>query len=550
MKFISSYSHSLEMVVYICMKAKSLVNLINDSMMDRSQLISRLKDQSIIHDFVVIGGGATGLGVAVDAATRGYDVVLFEQSDFAKGTSSRSTKLVHGGVRYLQQGDVALVLEALRERGLLKRNAPHLVHDQSFLIPCYRWWEAPFYTIGLILYDLMAGRLSLGRSFCAGKRRVWDWMPTLRRTGLKAGVVYHDGQFDDSRLALNLARTAIDAGACVVNYMRVTGLRKETGRVTGVVVRDEDNGQEYQVRSRCVINATGVFADRILRMDEPAKPLMVRPSQGVHLVLDASFLQSDHALMIPKTSDGRVLFAVPWHGKVVVGTTDTLMEQPELEPVALEKEIRFILDTAGKYLSKAPRREDVLSVFAGLRPLAAPSTEKKTKEISRSHKLILDKSGLITIIGGKWTTYRKMAEDTVNLAQREVLLANRSCVTSDYKIHGAMSGGVLADHLSIYGTDAELIRQLASSAPDLSERLHPDYPYTKGEIIWLIRNEMALTLEDLLARRLRILFLDARAALAMASKVAIILAQERGKDQAWADEQIEQFKRVAANYIL
>lgn len=518
--------------------------------MDRSQLISRLKDQSIIHDFVVIGGGATGLGVAVDAATRGYDVVLFEQSDFAKGTSSRSTKLVHGGVRYLQQGDVALVLEALRERGLLKRNAPHLVHDQSFLIPCYRWWEAPFYTIGLILYDLMAGRLSLGRSFCAGKRRVWDWMPTLRRTGLKAGVVYHDGQFDDSRLALNLARTAIDAGACVVNYMRVTGLRKETGRVTGVVVRDEDNGQEYQVRSRCVINATGVFADRILRMDEPAKPLMVRPSQGVHLVLDASFLQSDHALMIPKTSDGRVLFAVPWHGKVVVGTTDTLMEHPELEPVALEKEIRFILDTAGKYLSKAPRREDVLSVFAGLRPLAAPSTEKKTKEISRSHKLILDKSGLITIIGGKWTTYRKMAEDTVNLAQREVLLANRSCVTSDYKIHGAMSGGVSADHLSIYGTDAELIRQLVSSAPDLSERLHPDYPYTKGEIIWLIRNEMALTLEDLLARRLRILFLDARAALAMVSKVAIILAQERGKDQAWADEQIEQFKRVAANYIL
>lgn len=519
-------------------------------MMDRNQLISRLKDQSIIHDFVVVGGGATGLGVAVDAATRGYDVALFEQADFAKGTSSRSTKLVHGGVRYLQQGDVALVLEALRERGLLRRNAPHLVRDQSFLIPCYRWWEAPFYTIGLILYDLMAGRLSLGRSFCAGKRRVWDWMPTLRREGLKAGVVYHDGQFDDARLALNLAQTAADAGACVVNYMRVTGLLKEAGKVRGVVVRDEEGGREYRVRARCVVNATGVFADRILRMDEPDKPLMVRPSQGVHLVLDASFLRSDHALMIPKTSDGRVLFAVPWHGKVVVGTTDTLMDHPELEPVALEREIRFILDTAGKYLSRAPRREDVLSVFAGLRPLAAPSTEKKTKEISRSHKLILDKSGLITIIGGKWTTYRKMAEDTVDLAQREAALSRRACATGDYKIHGATSGGAPTDHLSIYGTDAERIRQLAGSSPGLSERLHPDYPYTAGEIVWLIRNEMALTLEDVLARRLRILFLDARAAVAMAGKVAAILARERGKDQAWADGQVEAFGRVAANYIL
>lgn len=527
-----------------------LVNLIKRARMDRNQLISRLEDQSIIHDFVVIGGGATGLGVAVDAATRGYDVVLLEQADFAKGTSSRSTKLVHGGVRYLQQGDVALVLEALRERGLLRRNAPHLVRDLSFLIPCYRWWEAPFYTIGLIIYDLMAGRLSLGRSFCAGKGRTQSWMPALRQAGLKAGVVYHDGQFDDARLALNLARTAVDAGACVLNYMRVTGLLKEADKVAGVVGRDEESGREYQVRSRHVINATGVFADRILRMDEPDKPLMVRPSQGVHLVLDASFLRSDHALMIPKTSDGRVLFAVPWHGKVVVGTTDTLMDHPELEPVALEKEIRFILDTAAKYLSKAPGREDVLSVFAGLRPLAAPSTEKKTKEISRSHKLIRDKSGLITIIGGKWTTYRKMAEDTVDLALREATLTYRPCVTATYRIHGAMEKGDQGDPLSVYGTDAMSIRQLVASSAEMSERLHPDYPFTRGEVVWLIRNEMVLTLEDLLARRLRILFLDARAAMAMAEKVATILAAERGKDQAWADDQVKRFGRVAANYIL
>ena len=313
-----------------------------------------------------------------------------------------------------------MVLEALRERGLLRQNAPHLVKDQTFLIPCYRWWEGPFYTIGLILYDVMAGKLGLGRSVCIGPKRALRTIPMLRPKGMTAGVLYHDGQFDDSRLAINMVRSSIDAGACILNYAKVIGLLKDGDRkVSGVTVRDEETGTVYQVRSRCVINATGVFADEILQMDEPGKRPTVRPSQGVHLVLDSSFLQSDCAIMIPKTSDGRVLFAVPWHDKVVVGTTDTLMESPEKEPVALEKEIQFILDTAANYLTRPPKRSDVLSVFAGLRPLAAPRSEgKKTKEISRSHKLIREKSGLITIIGGKWTTYRKMAQDTLDLAIR------------------------------------------------------------------------------------------------------------------------------------
>lgn len=519
--------------------------------MERELILSQLEDPDRVFDFVVIGGGATGLGIALDAATRGYSAALFEQSDFTKGTSSRSTKLVHGGVRYLAQGDVGLVLEALRERGLLRQNASHLVKDQTFLIPCYRWWEGPFYAIGLILYDLMAGKLGLGRSVCIGPKRAQRTIPTLRTKGMTAGVLYHDGQFDDSRLAMNMLRTAVDAGACVLNYMKVTDLLKEEGQVVGVLARDEESGTAYSVKARCVINATGVFADNILQMDEPGKRQTVRPSQGVHLVLDASFLQSNCAVMIPKTSDGRVLFAVPWHDKVVVGTTDTLMERPDEEPVALDEEIQFILDTAGRYLTKAPHRSDVLSVFAGLRPLAAPrSEETKTKEISRSHKIIREKSGLITIIGGKWTTYRKMAQDTLDLAIRHMRVPTRDCVTETHPIHGALSNPDYADPLYIYGSDAAQIRQLAASSPHMAEKLHSAYPYTVAEVTWIARNEMPRTLEDVLARRLRILFMDARAAVAMAPRVAAVLAAERGKDVAWTDAQVETFGKTAANYIL
>lgn len=518
--------------------------------MKREAMVSRLAGGENKFDFVVIGGGATGLGVALDAATRGFSVALFEQWDFTKGTSSRSTKLVHGGVRYLAQGDIGLVLEALRERGLLRRNAPHLVKDQRFLIPCYQWWEAPFYTLGLILYDLMSGPLSFGPSRYLSAQRAHHLVPGLALGRLSGGVVYHDGQFDDSRLAMNLLRSAADAGALVLNYMQVVSLCKTEGKVTGVKVCDGLSGNQYTIQARVVVNATGVFADRILQMDQPGQPPTVRPSQGVHLVLDASFLSGDCAVMIPKTSDGRVLFAVPWHGKVVVGTTDTLRDKPEVEPVALEEEIDFILDTAGRYLTRPPERRDVLSVFAGLRPLAAPRTgEKSTKEISRSHKLFAEPSGLLQIIGGKWTTYRKMAEDTVNLALSLARLPARPCATRRFLLHGAKPDPDFSDPLYVYGTDAPEIRAFTASSAGMSERLHPGYPHTVGEVVWIIRNEMPCRVEDILGRRLRMLFLDVRAALEMAPRVAALLAAEQGKSEEWAATEVAAFRRLAAHYL-
>ncbi len=520
--------------------------------MNRQNSIRALADRERIWDTIVIGGGATGLGIAVDAATRGFSTLLFEQEDFAKGTSSRSTKLVHGGVRYLAQGDVGLVLEALKERGLLQRNAPHLVKNEAFVIPCYRWWEKPFYTIGLTLYDLMAGRLGLGKSLPKKRKTTLELIPGLRAEGLRGGVLYHDGQFDDARMAVNLAQTAMDAGGFVMNYARVTGLlKKADGTVDGVRVEDRLTGETHEVRSRTVINATGVFVDSILLMDNPEDRPIVRPSQGIHLVLDRSFLGGTNAVMIPRTDDGRVLFAVPWHDRVIVGTTDTLREHPELEPRALDEEIRFILDTAGRYLTRKPTREDVLSVFAGLRPLAAPKEEgKSTKEISRSHKIIVSPSNLITITGGKWTTYRKMAQDTVDRAIALNLLPPRECMTAHYPIHGYHGPTDFEAPFYFYGSDEPKVRALANERPELAERLHPDYPYTGAEVVWAVREEMAATVEDVLARRIRMLLLDARAAMAMAPRVAALMATELSRDEHWQQEQVEAFTALAEGYLL
>ncbi len=520
--------------------------------MKRDELIKQISDTSRIWDVVVVGGGATGLGCAVDAVTRGYSVALFELEDFAKATSSRSTKLVHGGVRYLAQGDVALVLEALYERGLLKKNAPHLVKDQSFLIPNYRYWDNFLYTVGLTIYDILAGRLSFGRSKYVSKKKTVAHLPVVREEGLKGGVIYHDGQFDDSRLAINLAQSCAENGGCPVNRMKVTGiLHNAAGNAAGVKVRDLLSGKEYEVKAKAVINATGIFVDSIMEMDLPAHEHMVQPSQGVHLVLDRSFLQSDYAIMIPKTDDGRVLFAVPWHNKVVVGTTDTVREKPELEPQALEKEIEFILNTAGRYMKRKPERKDVLSVFAGLRPLAAPKKEgKSTKEISRSHKIFVSKNKLVTITGGKWTTYRRMAEDTIDKAIDLGLLEKRECVTKNFRIHGYQPDPDLNNHLYIYGADILAIRNLMESDPVMAEKLHPKYDYTVAEVVWAMREEMALTVEDILARRVRLLFLDARIALEIAPKVARIMARELGHDQTWIDEQVAEFTALSKHYIL
>ena len=520
--------------------------------MKREELIKKIADPSRIWDVVVVGGGATGLGVAVDAVTRGFSVALFELEDFAKATSSRSTKLVHGGVRYLAQGDITLVLEALHERGLLKKNAPHLVKNQSFVIPNYRYWDNFLYTIGLTLYDILAGGLSLGRSKYQSPKKTVEHLPTIRVKGLKGGVVYHDGQFDDSRLAVNLAQSCAENGGCPVNRMKVTGIiHNACGIVSGVNVRDLMSGKEYEVKAKALINATGIFVDSIMEMDVPTHEHMVKPSQGVHLVLDRSFLQSDYAIMIPKTDDGRVLFAVPWHDKVVVGTTDTLREKPELEPQALESEIEFILKTAGRYMTRKPQRSDVLSVFAGLRPLAAPKKEgKSTKEISRSHKIFVSKNKLVTITGGKWTTYRKMAEDTVDKAIHLNLLEKRECVTENFHIHGYMPDPDLNNHLYIYGADIPAIKALMESDQGMAEKLHPKYDYTVAEVVWAVREEMALDVEDGLARRVRLLFLDARVAVEIAPRVAQIIAKELGYDQTWIEEQVKAFIELSKHYIL
>ena len=428
---------------------------------NREASVSSLKSATEQWDVIVIGGGATGLGIAVDAASRGYSTLLLEQSDFAKATSGRSTKLVHGGVRYLQNGDVGLVVEALRERGYLKTNAPHLVTDQRFIIGNYLWWEKPFYTIGLTLYDLLAGSMRLGRSLPMRRSEVIRQIPQIRQKGLKGGVVYHDGQFDDARLAVNLMQTAAEQGATVLNHVRVSRLLKDHhNRLAGVAAEDMIDGGAFELKGKCIINATGVFVDDIIRMDNPDSKPIVRPSQGVHLVVDRSFLGGDDAIMIPRTSDGRVMFAVPWHNRVILGTTDIPVREAVLEPRALDEEVDFILETAGRYLSRKPERADVMSVFAGLRPLAAPKKEaeaKKTKEISRSHKLIVSSSGLVTITGGKWTTYRKMAEDAVDMAIKTGGLPFRECRTRHLKIHGFMNVPDRKDWLHIYGSDREEI---------------------------------------------------------------------------------------------
>jgi glycerol-3-phosphate dehydrogenase len=519
---------------------------------NRAHILKPLSDPEKEWDIIIVGGGATGLGTALDAASRGYQTLLLEQADFAKGTSSRSTKLVHGGVRYLAQGNIGLVREALYERGLLLKNASHLVKNVSFIIPNYHWWEGLFYTIGLGIYDLLAGKLSLGRTKHIPKKETIDKLPGINPKGLYGGVIYHDGQFDDSRLAINLAQTCLEQGATVLNYFKVTGLLKSNQqKISGVTAADLETGEKYHLKAKVVINATGVFVDDLLQMDKPGKKPLVRPSQGVHLVFDRSFMPSHDALMIPKTDDGRVLFAVPWHDKLVVGTTDTPIDSHSLEPIALEQEIDFILNTAAKYLTKTPTRKDVLSVFAGLRPLAAPQDDSsKTKEISRSHKLIVSESGLITITGGKWTTYRRMGEDTVDKAVQIGGLIPQSCKTKELPIHGSMQGVNWDNHLYVYGSDQDKVLDLINENPEWGNKLHPHYDFLQAEVIWAVRNEMACTIEDMLARRLRLLFLDAKAAKEAASVTAKLMAGELGKDAKWREEQILSFNTLARNYLL
>ena len=587
--------------------------------MNRDQMLKRLTECSEPWDIIIIGGGATGLGAAVDAATRGYRTLLLEQSDFAKGTSSRSTKLIHGGVRYLQQGNLKLVRESLRERGLLTRNAPHLVGHLAFIVPNYTWWEGPFYGTGLKIYDTLAGKLGLGPSKHLSRKETLAHLPTLEPKGLRGGTIYYDGQFDDARLAITLAQTAVDLSGTVINYMQVTGflktsrvaaspdatrfsLSRPTGEgrgegtarkapssatalespkpspliplspaatvrqrgesdrrgeadahavICGVVARDLETGREYEIRARVVVNATGIFTDTIRRLDEPTATQIMAQSQGAHIVLDRAFLPGDSAIMVPKTDDHRVLFAIPWHGRVLIGTTETAVPKPQLEPRPLREEIEFLLKHAARYLTQDPRRKDVLSAFAGLRPLVKAGKTRDTALVPRDHVVMVSKSGLVTVTGGKWTTYRKMAEDTVDRAAQVGRLAERPCTTTRLRLHGWVAARVQkADVNDQYGSDTPALLALMHQTAGSTELLHPTLPYKKVEVLWAVRHEMARTIEDVLARRTRLLFLDARASMTVASNVARWMAAELGRDEKWEREQVAEYRDCANGYLV
>jgi glycerol-3-phosphate dehydrogenase len=524
----------------------------------RSELFAKLA-QGDQYDVAIIGGGATGLGIALDAAARGFKVVLFESQDFAKGTSSRSTKLVHGGVRYLAQGNISLVREALHERTTLLANAPHLAQPLAFVMPSYSWWQRPFYGIGLKLYDLLAGKAGLNPTEFLTSKETGQLLPNLRLSGLSGGVKYWDGQFDDARLALALAKTAAKHGALLINYCPAKQLIYDHNMVCGLQVEDAESGISFDVSATCVINATGVWVDTLRQQDgqsttQPVKP-MVAPSQGVHIVVDRKFLPTDHALMIPKTSDGRVLFAVPWLGKVILGTTDTPRSDLATEPEAFAEEIQFILSESAKVLTTAPQRSDVKSIWVGLRPLVKHEDDDSgnTKAISREHTIVSSKSGLITVTGGKWTTYRAMAEDVLSHAIGAQLLPQRpGGVTNHLPLVGAQTSNTMlseAPGIHLYGSESIVVQSLPGCENELTGTdVNGDQivsGLTEAMIAFAARYEFARTVEDVLARRSRLLFLDAQLALQLAPVVAEILRRETN-----GDVQLAAFELLAHQYML
>ena len=519
-------------------------------MLSRDEMLNRLRTDPDPWDLIVIGGGATGVGIAIDAASRGYKTALVERYDFGKGTSSRSTKLAHGGVRYLQQGNISLVLEALRERGLLRQNAPHLVHDLSFVVPRYDWWEGGFYGFGLKVYDIMAGRQGFGQSSLLSLEKTVERIPTIETNGLRGGVMYYDGQFDDARLIVNMVQTAAEQGAILVNYLEARSLIKSEDVVSGIVAEDAESGEQIELRGKVVVNATGPFTDSVRRMDDPDARPMIDPSQGVHIVLDRSFLPGDSAIMVPHTDDGRVLFAIPWHDSVVIGTTDTPVEEILVEPRPFREEIDFLLSHAARYMTKDPTKSDVLSVFVGIRPLVGSSDAENTAALSRDHTVHISNTGLVTIAGGKWTTYRKMAEDAVNQAALLGQLEIRDCVTADLPIHGFHRNAERFGNLSVYGSDAPALQSLLNTNPEYGERIHPGSPHLVGEIVWAVRNEMARTVEDFLSRRTRALLLGAKTSIEMAPKVAQVMAAEFGKNATWQHQQVTAYTTLAKGYSL
>jgi glycerol-3-phosphate dehydrogenase len=517
--------------------------------MKRDENVVKAKEYPDEWDVIIIGGGATGLGAAVDSASRGFKTILLEQHDFAKATSSRSTKLIHGGLRYLQQGNISLVVEALKERGLLCQNAPHLVHHLPFLVPNYRWWEGPFYGIGIKIYDMLAGKLGLEPSRSLSKKETLKSIPTLESKGLRGGIIYYDGQFDDSRLAITLMRTFEELGGVAINYARVSQLIKEKHHCTGVKFIDEETKKSFHIKGKVIINATGIFTDTIRKMDDKKAQNIIAPSQGIHLVLPKKFQPSETAILVPQTEDGRVLFLVPWHDRVLLGTTDTAVKKSALEPKPLKSEINFLLKYASQYLTKAPTHKDILSVFAGHRPLIKSKSAQASSSISRDHTIIISKSGLITIAGGKWTTYRKMAEDVINKAILIGNLPDHPCITKTLHLHGWKEDICPKDFLSPYGSEARLIKALEKENETLKEFIHPKLPYKKSQVVWAVRKEMARTVEDVLSRRLRALLLDAKSSIEAAEEVAKIMAHELNQSPSWQKSQITQYEKMAKTYL-
>ncbi len=517
--------------------------------MNRQQMIQQLETVTE-WDIIIIGGGATGLGAAVDGASRGYKTLLVEQADFAKGTSSRSTKLVHGGVRYLAQGNIKLVKEALKERGLLLKNAPHVCHNFSFIIPSFHWWQKWYYGIGLSAYEFLSGKFSLGKTKLLSKKATLGYLPALSAKNLSGSVIYQDGQFDDSRLAINLAQTAESQGGTLINYCKVVELTKEGKRISGIIAEDKLTGKKYTIASKSVINATGIFTDKLMKLDDELHEPVVSLSQGVHVVVDKSLFPGNDALMIPKTDDGRVLFAVPWHNKVVLGTTDTPVNKLTLEPIALQEEVDFIIQHINRYLEVDIQSGDIRSIFAGMRPLIKVKDQKMTAILPRDHTTIVAASGLVTITGGKWTTYRNMGKHAIDNAVFSAGLEKKACVTETLKIHGYLQNGNTDEDLDVYGSDAAAIRQLIGDDPSLGELVHPNLPYFKAQVVWAVQNEMAMTVEDVLARRIRMLFLDAKAAIESAPGVAKLMAKLLNKDEDWEKQEVADFIGVAEKYLM
>jgi glycerol-3-phosphate dehydrogenase len=519
-------------------------------MKTRADRFREVSDSSLVWDVLVIGGGASGLGCAVEAASRGYRTLLVERTDFAKGTSSRSTKLAHGGVRYLEQFNLTLVLDALKERGRMLRNAPHLVHDLSFVVPAYDLKALPYYGLGLKVYEWMSGKLSLGASHLLSRAEAAPLLPEGARLGLRGGILYHDGQFDDARYAIALMRTLEDLGGTALNYCEVTSLIEDSGHIRGAHLRDRETGNELDVRAAVVINATGVHAEAILAMDGHPNKTLLSVSQGSHFVLPKDYLPGNTAMMIPKTSDGRVLFAIPWQGATLVGTTDEPVDSPSDEPRALPVERQFLLEHITKYFGRRPAENEIRSVWSGQRPLVREG-RGKTSQLSRDHKVLLSPSGLVTITGGKWTTYRRMGEDTIDKAAESAGLAKQPSRTVSLHLHGyvAQPEPDASPWEQQYGADLAAVRALEQENPDWNELLHPALPYRAAEVVWAARSEMARTTEDVLARRTHALLLNARAAIAIAPRVSALLAAELGRTSEQQHADLSAFVANAEGYV-